>query len=91
MCLREAPRIAYHPLDPSAQTVVRIEYGRYLDSRPPTCSMERKIERFRSWLRDEKGIAYPVGPQSPCCLGRNIKKRCGTRRHPGNLPVIACT
>jgi hypothetical protein len=34
------------------------EYGHYLDSLPPTCSLETKIERFRRWL-EARGIAYP--------------------------------
>jgi len=45
-------------LDPDEQTAIRIEYGRYLDSLPPTCSLETKIERFRNWLREQKGIDY---------------------------------
>ena len=45
-------------LDSDEQTAIRIEYGRYLDSLPPTCSLETKIERFRNWLREQKGIDY---------------------------------
>lgn len=48
----------WNSLDAEEQTAIRIEYGRYLDSLPPTCSLDTKIERFRSWLRDEKGIEY---------------------------------
>jgi hypothetical protein len=50
-------------LHPDEQNSVRIEYGRYLDSLPPTCSMDTKIERFRRWLREEKGIDYPPQPR----------------------------
>jgi hypothetical protein len=45
-------------LDSDEQTAIRIEYGRYLDSLPPTCSLETKIERFRNWLHEQKGIDY---------------------------------
>jgi transposase len=46
--------------EPSAekQSAVRVEYGRHLDTLPPTCSMETGIERFRSWLRKHEGIGY---------------------------------
>jgi hypothetical protein len=54
-CLRE-----WGLLEHEEQTAIRIEYGRYLDSLPPTCSMETKIERFRSWLRQEKGIDFKI-------------------------------
>jgi hypothetical protein len=39
------------------QTRLLVEYGRYLDSLPPTCSLEEKNERFGRWLA-ERGIAY---------------------------------
>ena len=39
------------------QLELREAYGHYLDSLPPTCSMETKIERFRHWL-EEQGIRY---------------------------------
>jgi hypothetical protein len=48
----------WNDLSAAEQTRARIEHGRYLDSLPPTCFMEAKIERFRSWLREEKGIDY---------------------------------
>ncbi len=38
-------------------TRLQIAYGRYLDSLPPTCSLDTKIERFRRWLADQ-GITY---------------------------------
>jgi hypothetical protein len=41
------------------QLELRDAYGHYLDSLPPTCSMETKIERFRRWL-EEQGIVYPT-------------------------------
>jgi hypothetical protein len=45
-------------LDTDEQTAISIEYGRYLDSLQPTCSLETKIERFRNWLCEHKGIDY---------------------------------
>lgn len=43
------------------QTRLRVEYGRYLDTLPPTCSLEEKTRRFAAWLA-ERGIAYgPAG------------------------------
>jgi hypothetical protein len=45
-------------LAPEEQTALRVEYGHWLDSQPPTCSMETKIERFRTWLREAKGVDY---------------------------------
>lgn len=42
------------------QTALRIEHAHYLDSLPPTCSMETKIERFRNRLREHKRISYPA-------------------------------
>ncbi len=43
------------------QTRLRVEYGRYLDSLPPTCSLEEKNARFARWLA-ERGVVY-VPPQ----------------------------
>ncbi len=51
-------RIAWDTLTPGQQLVLREEYGHYLDTLPPTCSLETKLERFRSWLA-ERGIGYP--------------------------------
>ena len=48
----------WNDLSQDEQLAVREEYGHYLDSLPPTCSMETKIERFRTWLRERKGIEY---------------------------------
>jgi hypothetical protein len=45
-------------LDVDEQTVLRIEYGHYLDALPPTCSMDTKIERFRNWLREHNNIEH---------------------------------
>ena len=45
-------------LEPDEQTSIQVEYGYYLDRLPPTCSMESKIERFRNWLKSEKGVHY---------------------------------
>lgn len=48
----------WESLDTEEQTQLQVEYGYYLDSLPPTCSMQTKIERFRHWLQTEKGIDY---------------------------------
>jgi hypothetical protein len=47
----------WNRLDPEEQTRLQVEYGRYLDTLPPTCSLEAKIERFRRWLAP-RGIDY---------------------------------
>ena len=36
---------------------LRNEYGYYLDSLPPACSLETRVERFRRWLQ-ERGADY---------------------------------
>jgi hypothetical protein len=47
----------WEDLSGDRQLELREEYGHYLDSLPPTCSLETKIERFRRWLR-ERGVGY---------------------------------
>ena len=47
----------WEALSMQRQLELREAYGHYLDSLPPTCSMETKIERFRRWL-EEQGISY---------------------------------
>jgi hypothetical protein len=47
----------WESLSMDRQLELRDAYGHYLDSLPPTCSMEIKIERFRRWL-EEQGIVY---------------------------------
>jgi hypothetical protein len=49
----------WESLSMDRQLELRDAYGHYLDSLPPTCSMETKIERFRRWL-EEQGIVYPT-------------------------------
>ena len=44
-------------LDPEEQTDLRVVFGHFLDTLPPTCSLERKVERFRSWLQNH-GVDY---------------------------------
>ena len=48
----------WESLDAEEQIALRVEYGHWLDTQPPTCSMETKIERFRTWLRERKGVEY---------------------------------
>jgi hypothetical protein len=56
------PRIRdWDSLDDSEQMELRLAFGHYLDSLPPTCSLEAKIERFRRWLA-ERGIDYRERP-----------------------------
>lgn len=52
-----APRRDWAELGDEEQTRLQIAYGHYLDSLPPTCSLETKIERFRHWLAAQ-GIDY---------------------------------
>ncbi|MFM1891583.1 MAG: hypothetical protein RLZ44_660 [Pseudomonadota bacterium] len=44
-------------LRPDEQLALREAFGRYLDSLPPTCSLETKIARFQRWLA-ERGVHY---------------------------------
>jgi hypothetical protein len=43
---------ASNQLSSERHTRLRIEYGHYLESLPSTCSLETRIERFRSWLQE---------------------------------------
>jgi hypothetical protein len=47
----------WRSLSEDTQIELRIAFGHYLDSLPPTCSLGTKIERFRHWLA-EHGIRY---------------------------------
>jgi hypothetical protein len=49
--------VPWEALSAERQLKLREQYGRYLDSLPPTCSLETKIERFRHWL-NQRGILY---------------------------------
>jgi hypothetical protein len=49
--------ISWNQLSSERQTEPRIEYGHFLDSLPPTCSLETRIERFSRWLQ-ERGVRY---------------------------------
>ena len=51
-------QISWDSLSADEQLKLRIEYGVYLDSLPPVCSMDTKVERFRRWLADQHGIVY---------------------------------
>jgi hypothetical protein len=52
----DQPR-AWEDLDRAEQTRLLVEYGRYLDGLPPTCSLEEKDARFARWLA-ELGVRY---------------------------------
>lgn len=47
----------WHDLGSAEQLRLREEYGHYLDSLPPTCLLDSKIERFQRWLA-ERGVNY---------------------------------
>jgi hypothetical protein len=49
----------WESLEPEEQSNILVEYGYYLDTLPPTCSMELKNERFRNWLLAVKAISSP--------------------------------
>lgn len=53
-----APLRDWKALDSEEQIALRVEYGHWLDTQPPTCSLVTKIERFRTWLRERKDIDY---------------------------------
>lgn len=50
-------KLCWDALDSEQQIQLRIEFGRYLDQLPPTCSLEEKNLRFARWLA-ERGITY---------------------------------
>ena len=52
-----ADMVRWESLDIEEQTRLRVEYGRYLDQLPPTCSLEEKNNRFTRWLA-ERNILY---------------------------------
>jgi hypothetical protein len=49
--------VAWDTLNSDTRVKLREEYGYYLDTLPPTCSLETKVDRFRRWL-EERGVAY---------------------------------
>ena len=51
--------VRWGDLEPDRQLALRIEYGRYLDTLPQTCSLEEKQRRFAHWLA-ERNIVYPA-------------------------------
>lgn len=55
--MTEPPLRPWEGLTPEEQLQLREAYGHYLDTLPPTCSLETKIERFRRWLA-ERGVDY---------------------------------
>jgi hypothetical protein len=62
--MRTEPPRSWESLDGAEQTRLRVEYGHYLDSLPPTCSLEEKNLRFARWLA-ERGVHYTLGPPAP--------------------------
>ncbi len=51
--------IDWESLDPEEQIKLREAYGHYLDSLPPTCSLDMKIARFKEWL-GRQGIHFEM-------------------------------
>ncbi|MBT2971913.1 MAG: hypothetical protein B6D72_14200 [gamma proteobacterium symbiont of Ctena orbiculata] len=49
--------IEWERLDKQEQIKLRDAFGHYLDTLPPTCSLDMKIARFQEWL-SQKGIRY---------------------------------
>jgi hypothetical protein len=47
----------WRELTDTERTQLLEAFGHYQDQLPPTCSLELKIDRFRSWLL-ARGIAY---------------------------------
>lgn len=47
----------WEALDSAEQLALRVAYGHYLDTLPPTCDLAEKTERFRRWLA-ERGIEF---------------------------------
>jgi hypothetical protein len=50
----------WHRLDEAEQTALQVAFGHYLDTLPPTCSLDTKIARLRDWLAAH-GIRYEDG------------------------------
>ena len=48
---------AWAGLNPDEQLRLREQYGHYLDTLPPTCSLDEKNERFSRWLA-ERGVDF---------------------------------
>ncbi|MET0067942.1 MAG: hypothetical protein ABW076_16480 [Candidatus Thiodiazotropha sp.] len=51
--------IEWQTLDQEEQLKLREAYGHYLDTLPPTCSLDMKVARFTEWLR-RQGIAFEM-------------------------------
>jgi hypothetical protein len=49
--------IDWERLDRHEQVKLREAFGHYLDTLPPSCSLDMKIARFQEWL-NLKGIHY---------------------------------
>jgi hypothetical protein len=49
--------IDWERLDRQEQVKLREAFGHYLDTLPPSCSLDMKIARFQEWL-SRKGIHY---------------------------------
>lgn len=50
--------VPWGELPPARRLELQEAYGHYLDTLPPTCSMEEKNRRFARWLA-ARGVAFP--------------------------------
>ena len=57
MSAPDQPLRDWDELGPDQQTTLRVEFGHWLDTLPPTCSLVAKVARFRDWLR-RRAIQY---------------------------------
>lgn len=57
--------IEWERLDKQEQVRLRDAFGHYLDTLPPSCSLDMQSARFQEWL-SQKGIRYrePVGAET---------------------------
>jgi len=54
----------WHQLDAREQLQLREAYGHYLDSLPPTCSLDDKVSAFANWLAS-RDVAFSIDDVSP--------------------------
>lgn len=47
----------WRQLERAQQIRLREAFGHYLDTLPPSCSLDMKIARFQDWL-NQRGIRY---------------------------------
>jgi hypothetical protein len=55
---QDLPLREWSDIPATEQVALREAYGHYLDTLPPTCDLDTKLDRFRRWLA-ERGVRYP--------------------------------